>query len=236
MTLKELDNYFNSFLKKENYANDIAINGIQVENSDPDKKEIKKIAFAVDACEATEKIAAELGADLLFVHHGLFWGHCQPITESLYKRLSTLINKDMALCAYHIPLDANNPYGNNYGLASRLGLTNVEPFGSWKGMTIGVKGELPEPLTIDVISEKVMRIGKMPCAVLRFGKKEIKECKVDVIKADMRAVPYIQAKGDLVLTDKHKDALVQSVNFALAHPNEAPPQTARDPAILEPLE
>ena len=174
MTLRELDNYFNSFLKKEDYANDIAINGIQVENSEPDKKEIKKIAFAVDACEATEKIAAELGADLLFVHHGLFWGHCQPITEALYKRVSTLINKDMALCAYHIPLDANNPYGNNYGLASRLGLTNLEPFGTWKGMTIGVKGELPEPLTIDMISEKVMRIGKMPCAVLRFGKKEIK--------------------------------------------------------------
>ena len=78
MTLKELDNYFNSFLKKENYANDIAINGIQVENSDPDKKEIKKIAFAVDACEATEKIAAELGLkvaekkdsqDVCFIEH-----------------------------------------------------------------------------------------------------------------------------------------------------------------------
>ena len=71
MTLKELDNYFNSFLKKENYANDIAINGIQIENSDPDKKEIKKIAFAVDACEATEKIAAELNLTLRSVENYL---------------------------------------------------------------------------------------------------------------------------------------------------------------------
>jgi len=174
MTLRELDKYFNSFLKKEDYANDISLNGIQIENSDPDNKEIKKIAFAVDACEATAKIAAELGADVMFVHHGLFWGHCQTITDSMYKRVAAFINKDMALCAYHIPLDANNPYGNNYGLANRLGLKNCCPFGEWKGMTIGVKGLLPEAMTIDVISEKLMRIGKMPCALLRFGKKEIK--------------------------------------------------------------
>ena len=78
MTLIELNNYFNSFLKKEDYAADISLNGIQIQNKEPDSKQITKVAFAVDACETTAKIAAEQGAQALFVHHGLFWGQCQP--------------------------------------------------------------------------------------------------------------------------------------------------------------
>ena len=142
MTLIEFDNYINAFLRKEDFAADISLNGIQIQNSDPDGKQIKKIAFAVDACEATAKAAAQAGADVLFVHHGLFWGHCQTITGNFYKRISTFIKNDLALCAYHIPLDANNPYGNNWGLATRLGLTDCQMFGEWRGMTLGVKGRL----------------------------------------------------------------------------------------------
>ena len=76
MTLNQLNNFFNDFLKKEDFPGDPSLNGIQIENSSPDSREIKKIAFAVDACEATAKIAAEKGADVLVVHHGLFWGGC----------------------------------------------------------------------------------------------------------------------------------------------------------------
>ena len=114
MTLKELDSYLNSFLKKENYSNDISRNGIQIENSAPDSKQIKKVAFAVDACEATVLEAARIGADVLFVHHGLFWGGCETITGAFYKRVSPFIKNDIALIGYHIPLDANKPYGNNW--------------------------------------------------------------------------------------------------------------------------
>lgn len=174
MNLIQIDEYFNEFLKKENFMSDISLNGIQIQNKSPDSKEIKKIAFAVDACEETARIAAEKGADLLFVHHGLFWGHCQTITGSFYKRISTFINNDLALCAYHIPLDANNPYGNNYGLAKRLGLTKVEDFGSWRGMVLGVKGELPSELTVQEIAEKVLRPGKKPNVLLLFGKEKCK--------------------------------------------------------------
>ncbi len=174
MTLNQLDEYFNSFLKKEDYANDVSLNGIQIQNSGPDCKEIKKVAFAVDACEQTAKKACELGADVLFVHHGLLWGGCQRLTGSFYKRISTFINNDLALCAYHIPLDANNPYGNNYGLAKRLGLVNLKPFGDWRGMQIGVKGELESELKIDEIAKKVLRQDYKPVCVLNFGKDKIK--------------------------------------------------------------
>ncbi|MCR4733548.1 MAG: Nif3-like dinuclear metal center hexameric protein [Treponema sp.] len=174
MTLRELDTWFNSFLKKEDFAADISLNGIQIENSKPDEKEIKKIAFAVDACEKTAKIAAENGADLLFVHHGLFWGHCQTITGSFYKRISAFIKNDLALAAYHIPLDANNPYGNNFGLAARLGLKDCETFGSWRGMVLGVKGQLEKELTIEEVAKKISRPGKSVNHIIALGKDKIK--------------------------------------------------------------
>ena len=174
MTLIEFDTYINSFLRREDYDKDISLNGIQIQNSAPDSKPIKKVAFAVDACEATAKRAAEQGADLLFVHHGLFWGRCQTITGSFYKRISTFIKNDLALCAYHIPLDANNLYGNNFGLAAKLGLLNCEQFGSWRGMILGVKGELPAECTVEELASKLMGSGKTPRAMLAFGKEKIK--------------------------------------------------------------
>ncbi len=173
MTLIEFDNYINAFLRKEDFASDISLNGIQIQNSDPNGKQIKKIAFAVDACEATAKAAAEQGADVLFVHHGLLWGHCQTITGNFYKRVETFIKNDLALCAYHIPLDANNPYGNNWGLAARLELTDCEMFGQWRGMTLGVKGKLAKPLTLDELAAKLLRPGKAPSAVIATGKSQI---------------------------------------------------------------
>lgn len=174
MTLFQLNDYFNSFLHKENFMADPSRNGIQIQNSTPSEKEIKKVAFAVDACEATAIAAAKAGADVLFVHHGLFWGGCETITGSFYKRVAAFIKNDLALCAYHLPLDANNPYGNNYGLAARIGLTQLEDFGQWRGMTIGVRGVLPETLTIEKLAEKLLKPGEKPLQILPFGKKQIK--------------------------------------------------------------
>lgn len=174
MTLNELDKYFRSFLKIENFSNDLAINGIQIENSDPRGKEIKKIAFAVDACEETVEKAACAGADVLFVHHGLFWGHCQAVIGSHYKRVAGFIKNDIALYACHIPLDANEPYGNNYGLADRLGLKNREPFGTWRGMVLGIKGELEKEVSLEDLVRMMLEDGQKPLAVLPFGKKMIR--------------------------------------------------------------
>lgn len=174
MTLNQLNEYFNKFLQKEDFPSDPSLNGIQIQNREPDSKKIKKVAFAVDACEETAVAAAEWGADVLFVHHGIFWGSCQTITGDLYKRVAPFINNDMALCAYHLPLDANNPYGNNYALAAKLGLKKLKPFGFWRGMQLGVKGEFRTPLTLDELVSKTKRPGQNVISVLPFGKEQIK--------------------------------------------------------------
>lgn len=173
MTLHQLDDYFRSFLNMEHYRGDPSLNGIQVENSQPEGKEIRKVAFAVDACQETISRAAAVGADLLFVHHGFFWGQCQTITGAHYQRIRQLLEKDMALYACHIPLDANELVGNNYGLARRLELQDLRPFGEWHGMTIGVGGTFPAPATLDSLVQRLFPGGERPLHLLPFGKKEI---------------------------------------------------------------
>ncbi len=173
MNLIELDSFFNAFLKKEDFAGDPSLNGIQIQNSGPYSKQITKVAFAVDACEATARAAAEAGAQVLVVHHGLFWGHCQTLTGNFYKRAASFIKNDLALIAYHIPLDANNPYGNNFGLAAALGLQKVEPFGYWRGMPIGACGSLPASLSPDALAANLAKITKTSPRALAFGKSQI---------------------------------------------------------------
>ena len=172
MTLNELDLYFNSFLKKEEFAADPSRNGIQIQNSSPAGKEITKVAFAVDASLDTVNRAAELGAQMLFVHHGIFWGGCETVTGIHYGRISAFIKNDIALYASHLPLDANAEVGNNYGLARLAGLKELEPFGYWRGMQLGVKGRFESPVSIEKLSEMVLPENK-DAVLLPFGKKEI---------------------------------------------------------------
>ena len=173
MTLNELDSWLNDFLKKEDFPGDPSLNGIQIANSAPDSLPVTKVAFAVDACEATARAAAEAGAQVLIVHHGLFWGHCQTLTGNFYKRAASFIKNDLALIAYHIPLDANNPYGNNFGLAAALGLKKVRSFGYWRGMPIGACGCLPASVTPDALAENLAKITKTTPRTLAFGKPQI---------------------------------------------------------------
>ena len=174
MTLNELDAWLNAFLKKEDFSADPSRNGIQIQNAAPDNKEIKTVAFAVDACEATALAAAKAGADVLIVHHGLFWGGCETITGNFYKRAAAFIKNDLALIGYHIPLDANNPYGNNYGLAAAIGLSNCEAFGMWHGMSIGVRGEFQTPVTPEELRASFSKITKTDARLFQFGKSQIK--------------------------------------------------------------
>lgn len=174
MNLFDFNNYLNSFLCKENFLPDPSKNGIQIQNAEPLSKEIKTVAFAVDACEESALIAVKNHADVLVCHHGIFWGNCSPIVDSHYKRISTFIKNDLALIAYHLPLDANNPYGNNFGLANKIGLKNTEQFGFWHNMKIGVRGEFESPLSIEEISHLVGKHTHTEPILFPFGKKQIK--------------------------------------------------------------
>ncbi len=212
MTLAELDRYFRDNLKIEEVGSrDISLNGIQVTSGtgEPENAEIKKAAFAVDACMESFERAAAQGADMLFVHHGLFWGRPEALTGSHYKRLKFLIENNMALYAAHLPLDMHPEFGNNAGICVALGAANVEPFGEYKGMMIGFSGELKQEADLDSVLS-MMGLTRESClSVLPFGPAKIKTFAVisgggtdDVFEAmDMGADLYIT--GDASHTVYH---------------------------------
>jgi dinuclear metal center YbgI/SA1388 family protein len=90
---------------------------------------IETVCLATDACQATIDDAARAGAQLLIVHHGLFWGELLPITGRSYRRLKGLLDADMALYSSHLPLDIHPEVGNNVLLARALGLVTEGTFG-----------------------------------------------------------------------------------------------------------
>ena len=118
-----------------------ALNGIQLENRSP----IRAVAVAVDVSLRTIDGAIGCGANLLVVHHGLFWGGVQPFRGPMYERLYRLLTNDIALYSVHLPLDAHPTLGNNVLLARELGLTPAGGFGRYEGIHVGVRGESELP-------------------------------------------------------------------------------------------
>ena len=112
---------------------DGAVNGLQVGNSGA----VTRIAAAVDASLATVKLAVAAKADLLIVHHGLFWSTRQPWTGRNHELLRLLIENDLAVYSSHLPLDAHPKLGNNAQLCAALGLKNLRPFFLSHGQFIG---------------------------------------------------------------------------------------------------
>ena len=118
---------------------DYCVNGLQV----PGPAEVERIATGVSAHAELFERAADAGAGLLIVHHGLFWGPgVRAIDDTLALRLKLLFGAGMALAAYHLPLDAHPELGNNALLAHGLGAEHMEPFGSHRGETIGFLARL----------------------------------------------------------------------------------------------
>jgi len=116
-----------------------AVNGLQVEN----RGRVRRIAAAVDASLATVKLAIAARADLLIVHHGLFWSATVPWTRRRYELLRLLLDNDLAVYSAHLPLDAHPRLGNNAMLCRALGLKKRRPFFPGQGQLIGLRGELP---------------------------------------------------------------------------------------------
>lgn len=114
---------------------DGAANGLQVENSGA----VTRLAAAVDASLATVSLAVAAKADLLLVHHGLFWSKSEPWTGKKYELLRLLLGNNLAIYSSHLPLDAHPQLGNNALLAAALGLGNLKPFFASHGQAIGFR-------------------------------------------------------------------------------------------------
>jgi dinuclear metal center YbgI/SA1388 family protein len=138
ISLGELARYTDSLLETRStpdYPN--AVNGVQMHN----QAAIRKIAAAVDFSTRAIQGAISSGANLLVVHHGMFWGGLEPITGSHYRRVRMLIEADIAVYAAHLPLDRHPTLGNNALLARELGLQPSDPFARFEDTFTGFCGE-----------------------------------------------------------------------------------------------
>jgi dinuclear metal center YbgI/SA1388 family protein len=144
---------------------DYAPNGLQV----PGSRQVATLVTGVSASAELFERAAALGADLVLVHHGLFWNRAPlALTPSAKRRLQLLFDHDIALAAYHLPLDGHPVVGNNALIAAGLGCESHEPFALHKGAAIGVAARFaPDGIAVGELVERVERLtGRAPLTFL----------------------------------------------------------------------
>ena len=145
-----------------------ALNGLQLANGGT----ISRVTAAVDLCDATVQMAAQQGADLLLVHHGLFWGGLQRLTGRAYRRVAGLIRHNIALYSAHLPLDVHPEVGNNAVLAHRLGVARRGEFGEENGMRIGEWGEVDIPRA--VLAQRLGEVVGGHPRLMAFGPERVR--------------------------------------------------------------
>lgn len=138
-----------------NEFKDYAPNGLQIEG----KSEVKKVLCAVTASLDAIEAAVEAEADLLLVHHGYFWkGEPAPITGMRGARIKKLIQHDISLLGYHLPLDAHPSLGNNAAIAELLQLKNIQPLHPSDRHPIGNIGFLEQPISAEAFKQQLSEV------------------------------------------------------------------------------
>ena len=144
MKREDLIAYLDAYLNIPTIA-DYGPQGLQVE---ADNVKVMRIALAVDTSPVTIQAAADWQANMLLVHHGIFWGGAERIAGPFGRRVKMLIQNDIHLYAAHLALDAHPEVGNNAVLAQMFGVTVDSWWGEAKGTPIGVLGHLAEPMAV----------------------------------------------------------------------------------------
>lgn len=212
MKRSELIAYLDAYLEIGAFEPlDRSLNGLVVAGED---REVTKVAFAVDACQSTFELAREQNADLLVVHHGLFWGSPLAVTSTHYRRLKTLIEGNLDLYVAHLPLDAHPEVGNNAVMAHKLGLSEVSMFAPYKGRMLGCKGTLAKPSSL---SDLCTALGFEKPVILNFGKQEVVQVGIVSGGASSDVHEAIEEGLDVFITGEvehqiYHEALEHSIN------------------------
>ena len=149
-----------------------AMNGLQLENGGA----VKKVAAAVDASLPVVEKAVAAGADLLVVHHGMFWQGAQPLTRAFYRKIKTAMDAGLAIYSAHLPLDVHPVLGNNALLMEALGLKPDGTFFDWKGIDLGLTAKVE--ISRDSLVERVAEAVGGPVHVCRGGSGVVRKVGV----------------------------------------------------------
>lgn len=174
MNRDELVSYLDELLDVKSIQ-DRSNNGLQVAGA----KEVEHVAFAVDAGLNAFHQAALAGAQMLIVHHGLFWSEPIMVTGIHHIRLAALLEAGLSLYAVHLPLDFHDTLGNNATLARWLRLENVDTFGDYKGSAAGFIGDLPLEMTLKEFTARVEdSTGEPTTGTWAFGREPVRRVAI----------------------------------------------------------
>jgi dinuclear metal center YbgI/SA1388 family protein len=187
-----------------------AVNGVQFAHRGP----VRAIASAVDASERSIRGAAEAGANLLLVHHGLFWGGVQPLVGFRHERVRLLMEHDIAVYSAHLPLDVHDTLSNSRLLADQLGLPVAGGFAQFQGVACGVRG------VADVDT------GELASHVARFSSAHGGHAVVTAHSSSRRTMHWAICSGAGAGTDTLAEATTLGVDTLIV--GEGPHWTAVD--------
>lgn len=162
MQLNELMTVLNGWLKPHLFK-DYCPNGLQVEGRDT----VNKIVTGVTACQSLIDAALERKADAILVHHGYFWrGEAEPIVGMKKRRLKALLENNVSLIAYHLPLDVHNEFGNNVQFARLMDFEIESGLEKDNPLSVGLVGHLQEAMTATELTKKLQhQLGQVPLHV-----------------------------------------------------------------------
>jgi dinuclear metal center YbgI/SA1388 family protein len=193
---------------------DLGPNGLQV----PGASEVTRVVTGVSAQRQLSERAVELGAQLVLVHHGLFWDFLPTgLTPVLAERLRPLFKHDVNLAAYHLPLDAHPEVGNNALLARALGCEDHEPFGDHHGTPIGRRGTFRSGIPLPELRARVRAATHREPAIQGAGPEQVRTIGiVSGAAADM--LPQAVAAGlDAFLTGEPREHVMADAHEAGIH-------------------
>jgi dinuclear metal center YbgI/SA1388 family protein len=183
--------------------------GIQVIGAE----EVTKLACGVSASRELFERAAEAGAQLVLVHHGLFWDRDSRVVDARMKgRLKALFEADLTLAAYHLALDAHPEVGNNALLARELGIEVEEAF-----REIGFGGRFAEPPTIDELTTRIRELLDREPVVFPYGPERVRRIAIVSGGAAASVAEAAAAGYDAFLTGEADEPTMMSARELRIH-------------------
>ncbi|MEO5346210.1 MAG: Nif3-like dinuclear metal center hexameric protein [Magnetococcus sp. YQC-9] len=203
ISLTEMERFLAETLQVASIA-DYTPNGVQIRG----REGVRRVVGGVSACMDLFRAADEAAADLILVHHGMFWNKDSRVVQgNLKTRLSFLLERDLTLMAYHLPLDKHPEYGNNAMILKKLNLKSTAPFGSYHGSHLSSIGEREQDETIEGFVAQVREIFGGEPLVLPFGPEWIRRVAVCSGAAPELVREAKDAGADLFLTGEPSEPI-----------------------------
>ncbi|MBF0158179.1 MAG: Nif3-like dinuclear metal center hexameric protein [Magnetococcales bacterium] len=202
-SLTEIETVLNRELDRDSFT-DYAPNGVQVRG----REQVQRIVTGVSACVALFEAAVDQKADLILVHHGLFWDkESRVVAGSMKRRLQILLQQDITLMAYHLPLDAHPQYGNNIQIIKKLALTPVAPFGFYRGRPLSFMATTAGQQEFSGFVERLQQLFGTSITLFPFGPSTIQRIAVCSGGAPELASEAVAQRADLFLTGEVSEPL-----------------------------